>query len=85
MNKTFHLRILSLKELIFEGDVLSFSGTNTVGDFDILKDHINFISLLSPGSTIRYVESSGKKSVNISISTGVLIFSKNVAKVFIDF
>jgi F0F1-type ATP synthase epsilon subunit len=40
------VRILSPREVIFEGDALSVSSKNLSGNFDILPLHANFITLI---------------------------------------
>ena len=86
----FNLKILSLKGKLFEGEVSYFSATNQIGDFDILKNHINFVSVLMPGK-IKYLEKNSKdvdsslKEKKIDIDNGILVFTENLAQVFINF
>lgn len=44
--QTLHLRIVSPRGVIFEGEAGSVSSKNSVGDFDILPQHANFITIV---------------------------------------
>ena len=80
----FYLKILSLSGEIFSGEVSSFSSTNIFGDFDILKSHTNFISLLNKGQ-VKYRAKGFVTYNTIDITTGLLIFENDKAEVFINF
>jgi F0F1-type ATP synthase epsilon subunit len=80
----FYLKILSLSGEVFSGEVYSFSGTNIDGDFDILKSHTNFISLLNKGQ-IKYKIKGFMTYTSIDVTTGLLIFEDDKAEVFINF
>lgn len=45
-NKNFHLKIASRQGDIFDGEVSFVTSVNEEGEFDILPQHANFISLL---------------------------------------
>ncbi len=80
----FFLKILSLSGEIFSGKVYSFSSKNSLGDFDILKSHTNFITLLT-GKEIRYRVENFLTDTSIEIKNGILIFEDDLAEVFINF
>ena len=61
--KTIHFRIVSPKKVLFENDALSVSSRNSKGNFDILPEHANFITIventpltirLGNGQTIKF-------------------------------
>ncbi len=80
----FNLKILSLKGQLFDGEVSHFSAKSQIGNFDILKNHINFVSILVPGQ-ITYLEKELKEEKIITIDNGILVFTNNQAKVFVNF
>ena len=45
-NPTLHIRIISPQQLIFDADASSVSSKNLEGNFDILPQHANFITLI---------------------------------------
>ncbi len=66
--------------VVYEGQVLSVSGKNEVGKFDILPIHENFISLLSGDLNIK--ESDGRLT-SIPVGEGVLKAMANRVEVFL--
>lgn len=45
-NPTLHVRIISPQQLILDTEASSISSKNLQGDFDILPQHANFITLV---------------------------------------
>ncbi len=45
-NPTLHVRIISPQQLILDTDAQSVSSKNVQGNFDILPQHANFITLI---------------------------------------
>jgi len=43
---TLHVRIVTLSQILFEGDAQSVSSVNSQGRFDILREHANFITIV---------------------------------------
>jgi F0F1-type ATP synthase epsilon subunit len=80
----FYVKILSLSGEIFSGEVYSLSAKNSMGNFDILKYHTNFITLLEPGQ-IKFRIKNFKTYSKEDIKNGFLIFEDNKAEVFINF
>ena len=66
----------------YNGQAFSISADNATGPFDVLPQHHNFISLLSPCDlTIRTVRSGEQK---IRISGGIMHVKANQVIVFLD-
>lgn len=59
-NKAFNIIINSPNELIWEGRVTSVSSKNSVGPFDILYGHANFITMIQ-NESITAISLDGKK------------------------
>jgi F-type H+-transporting ATPase subunit epsilon len=49
MEKTFHLEIITPRQVVYNGDVIGFMAPGTNGGFEILKDHAAFISSIRVG------------------------------------
>lgn len=45
-NQTIHVRILSPQQLILDSDAYAVSSKNLQGQFDILAQHANFITVI---------------------------------------
>lgn len=65
----------------FEGQAVSVSSENKVGEFDILPEHANFITLIFNDLTI-HTASDEKK--NYEFSRGVLEVAEGEVKIFLE-
>lgn len=75
------VRVITLGEVLWEGEAVSLSAENTTGPFDILPQHANFITILK-GSPILIKTDDDEKSFTFSRS---LLFAKeNDVKVYAD-
>ena len=63
----------------FTGKVKAVSSRNRLGNFDILFDHANFISLIFNNLTIHAPD----KKINYQFARGVLEVSENKVKIFL--
>lgn len=66
----------------FTGYAKSVSGINTEGNFDILPQHANFVTLIRDLITI--VDERGQKR-EFKVEKGLLEASNNLVKIFIEF
>lgn len=80
--KTFHLRVLDANETKIDTDARSLSARNRGGKFDILADHIPFITLLAACQiTIRKAD---RDLEQIQVNRGLLKFVDNEAVILMD-
>lgn len=79
---TFHLKVYSPFKTYFEGDVVSISAVNDTGPFDILAQHHNFITLLSPCDLVIRVKSKDEET--IKITRGIMQVKYDNVVVFLD-
>jgi F0F1-type ATP synthase epsilon subunit len=79
--RTMHIKVYSPFKVYFDGEGYSLSGKNTTGPFDVLPEHHNFISLLTPGELIIRNRSGDQK---MRINGGLLHVRSNRAIVFLD-
>lgn len=79
---TFHLKIYSPFKTYFEGDVESLSAINDTGPFDILAQHHNFITLISPCDLI--IRAKDKDDEAIKITRGIMQVKSDNVVVFLD-
>lgn len=76
------VRVHSPFRVYYEGAAFSLSAENATGPFDILPQHHNFISLLSPCDLIiRTIQHSEQK---IRISGGIMHVKADQVVVFLD-
>ncbi len=69
------------RKIFFSGDCFSLSSNNESGDFDILPQHANFISLIKNHIVINKGAKEEKKFI---IGNGILIAKCNEVNVFLD-
>ncbi len=69
MDKQLHLVVRNREGILFEGEVVSISGVNVKGKFDVLAMHGNFIALLDQELIIRPVSGEEKR---VAVPRGVV-------------
>lgn len=67
--------------IYYEGDAEVVSAANKVGKFDILPEHADFFSILSPGEII--IETSTDPVV-FNISNGIVTVRDNEVMLFVN-
>lgn len=65
----FHVDVYSLTKKIYSGDVEAVSSWNTIGPFDVLGLHSNFISTIEKQLILHL---GGEKKNEIPVTGGVL-------------
>ncbi len=68
------------ERIFYDGPAKAVTSFNAKGKFDILDEHVNFISIISKGVTIYKEDNSSKE---FKISTGVLKVSRNTIEIFL--
>lgn len=68
-------------EVYYEGEALSITATNRVGEFDILPGHADFFSVLSPSDI--YIETTGDV-INFPITNGIITVRDNAVMLFVN-
>lgn len=75
-----HLLVISGDAVVFEGEVTSVTSKNRKGEFDILDQHTNFISLIDEALTYKQF---GGVSQTITFDRAVMQVYKNEVRVFV--
>ena len=78
-NERLVVKVISPFETFYEGNAVSLSAKNKTGPFDVLFNHGNFFSLLTPG---RIVINTGFDKVQVEITSGVIQVFRNKVVVF---
>lgn len=68
-------------EVYYEGEALSISAINRVGEFDILPGHADFFSVLIPGEVM--IETSGEP-VQFMINNGIITARDDEVMLFVN-
>lgn len=75
------VKVYSPFHVYYDGEATSVSAENLTGPFDILHDHKNFMSLLTP---CEVVIRSDRGEERIKIDRGVMHVSDNKVVIFLD-
>lgn len=79
--QTLNVNIRNRKRLYFEGKALTATCLNDKGEFDILPQHANFISLIRNYIILNKGTKGEQKFV---VGTGVLRVKENKVDIFLD-
>ncbi|HXK52926.1 hypothetical protein H6802_01620 [Candidatus Nomurabacteria bacterium] len=75
------VQIVSKKRLIYQGKATSVTSKNRVGEFDILEQHANFITLMED-----YVILNHKTNAEqvYELKSGLLVAENNKVAIFVE-
>jgi F0F1-type ATP synthase epsilon subunit len=79
---TLEVKIISPRRLIFQGPATSVSSKNSVGDFDILPEHANFIGLVENQTIV--IRKPDKTSQTFSFPLAIIYQSQNKVIIYTD-
>lgn len=65
----------------YEGEAEAVTATNKVGQFDILPEHADFFSILTPGEVI--IETA-TNPISIAINNGIITVRDNEVMLFVN-
>lgn len=80
-NTSLSVEIKSIKKTYFEGTASSVTSTNQKGEFDILPQHANLITLIQDYIILNKSTDKTKKFI---ITKGILKVENNQVLVFLD-
>ena len=80
-DKHMHVKVYAPFKVYYDGMAESISAANTTGPFDILPQHHNFMTLLSPCEII--VRNDGNEE-KVSINRGIMHVKADEVVVFLD-
>lgn len=73
------VKVFSPFEVMYEGKARALSATNALGEFDVLPDHTNFMTLLTAGN-VKVLTAVDERT--FLIEHGFLRVASNVVTVF---
>lgn len=82
MNQLLNVRIVTPKAVVYEGQALSISSTNSAGKFDILPEHANFITIVEHSPIIVRMEKKRRLTFNFPIA--IISNLKNQVNIYTD-
>lgn len=79
-SSVLNVEVRSRQGLIFSGDLKAISAFNTVGPFDILPGHANFVSMIVNKLILH---GDPGKTDEINVDNGVIVVEENNVKIFL--
>ncbi|MCL4366129.1 hypothetical protein M1437_02785 [Patescibacteria group bacterium] len=77
---TLHVRIISPQQVILDTQAVSVSSKNSQGDFDILPQHANFITMIEHSPII--VRLPGKKHLTFGFPLAIVLTNNNTVNIY---
>lgn len=77
---TLHVRIISPQQLILDTEATSVSSKNLQGNFDILPQHANFITLIENSPIV--VRISNQKPMTFKFPLAIIITTENKVNIY---
>ncbi len=74
------VRIIAPKQIIFQGPALSVSSINSMGRFDILPFHANFISFIEKHPIS--IRNTDNKVLNFNFDFAIIYYAQNVVSIY---
>lgn len=81
-NKFLHFRIVAPKKVLFEGDALSLSSKNSVGKFDILPGHANFVTAIE--NSPMAIKTTFKQNINFDFDFAILYLVDDKVNIYTE-
>lgn len=75
------VKIIAPDKLLFEGQVTAISSKNSKGDFDIIPDHTNFITVITEQLIIINLKGEERQ---FTFSTGIVHFYNGIADIYLN-
>ncbi len=79
-NQLLHVSLRNREKVIYDGTALAISSVNEKGIFDILPEHINFITMIKDTLTIHKED---KTTQAYTIRTGLMRVRSNVVEIYV--
>ncbi len=77
---SLQVEVRSRQGLVFEGELAAVSSYNTVGPFDVLPKHANFVSMILRKVVLRRHDG---RTDEITLENGVMIVEENKVTIFL--
>lgn len=82
VNQILQVRIISPKQVVFAGEAVSISSKNSAGNFDILPEHANFLTLVTNCPII--IRQGKKQQLNFNFPLAIIYTSNNRVNIYTD-
>lgn len=77
---TLNVEVRSRQGVVFSGDLAAITSYNLVGQFDILPEHTNYVSMIKKKLILRRVDGRVEE---MNVDSGIIMVESNKVKVFV--
>lgn len=82
MNSYLQVRIISPKQLFYNDKALSVSSKNSLGKFDILPFHANFVTIVESQPIM--VQKLDRSKINFNFTFALIYHVNNIVNIYAD-
>lgn len=82
MDLRLKVRIISPKQIIFDGEAYAVSSINALGNFDILPEHSNFITLIENNPII--ITKLDKTQMTFNFDLAIVYHTNNKVSIYTE-
>ena len=84
MTPILHVKIISPKETIFDGEAFAVSSENSIGPFDILAEHANFITIIEGQPIVVRLPEKNKEPLTFNFPLAIIYNINNKVSIYTD-
>jgi len=81
MDESFQLKIISPQSVLYEGQAFAVSSTNSMGPFDILAEHADFITIIENQTII--VRKPNKEKLTFTNPLSIIYTQNNHCTIYV--
>ncbi|MDH4263569.1 MAG: ATP synthase F1 subunit epsilon [Spirochaetia bacterium] len=82
--KLIHVSVISPEKVLYDGNASSVSLPGNQGNFTVLRDHVNIVSLLDPGALVISEGTDSNEEVRFIVDGGFVEVSHNKVNVLVE-
>lgn len=82
MQQIIQVKVISPQDVLFEGKATSVSSKNTSGNFDILAQHANFITIIENQPIV--IRTARKEKISFQFPLAVIYTTNNNVSIYAE-
>lgn len=82
MDQILTVKVMTPKQMVFDGQALSVSSKNSQGNFDILPEHANFITIIN-AQPIK-IQKTDKQILTLNFNQAIIYNTSNKVSIFAE-
>ncbi len=78
--QSLNLKIISPQDILFQGEVYAVSSKNSSGDFDILPEHTDFITIIENQPIV--IRKTPKEKITFHFPLAIMYTNENIVTIY---